>query len=152
MEPIFLIVGGPAVGKSTASRALAGTFPRGVHIPVDNLRDMVVSGQALPGPEWPDELVLQIRLARETAVGMALRYATEGFTVVIDDFIDPNGLVEYAGLHTVPTFHAAVLWASEEEMHRRTEVRSPGAAGEYIHRAIGRAATSWPELHQRPAG
>jgi predicted kinase len=97
--PIFLVVGAPAVGKSTVSRALARSFERGVHIPVDDLRDMVAAGRILPSPEWSTDLVEQISLARRSALAMASRYADAGFAVVLDDFWDPPGLLDYRELH-----------------------------------------------------
>jgi predicted kinase len=136
MHPIFLIVGGPGVGKSSTSRALAATFPKGIHIPVDDLRDMVVSGYRLPGPDWSEELVRQIRLAREAAIRMALAYAEEGFAVVLDDFWDPLGLVEYRALLEQPSVHRIVLYPTPEEARRRNAARSPGEAGSYIDEAI----------------
>ena len=57
MAALFLIVGGPAVGKSSTATALARRFPRAVHVEVDKLREMVVSGLALPSLEWPAGLV-----------------------------------------------------------------------------------------------
>jgi len=136
MEPIFLVVGGPGVGKSTTSRALAATFPRGVHIPVDVLRDMVVTGYRLPGPDWSDELVRQIRLAREAAIRMALDYADAGFAIVIDDFWDPLGLAEYRALLERPRTHKIVLYPSEDEARRRNRARSGDQDGSYIDSAI----------------
>jgi predicted kinase len=84
--PIFLILGTPAAGKSTVARALMQRHPRGLHLPVDDLRQMVVSGLVQPGFEWPAELTLQLRLAREVASRAALTYAQAGFAVAIDDF------------------------------------------------------------------
>ena len=90
------------VGKSTTARALADTLDSSIHIDVDEFRHMVRGGLVLPGMgEWPDELRRQVRLARATAIEMARRYATAGFTVVIDDFWDPDDLAEYADLARV---------------------------------------------------
>ena len=72
MIPIFLVVGPPAVGKSTTSRSLAAHFPQSIHVPVDDLRDMVVSGLVLPGQDWSAELALQVNLARQSATHSAL--------------------------------------------------------------------------------
>ena len=94
MQPLFILVGPPAAGKSTTSQALASKFNRSIHIPVDDIRDMVVSGLVLPGLEWSPELVRQISLARESAIHMARTYQRAGFVAVIDDFIDPNQLRE----------------------------------------------------------
>jgi len=136
MQPIFLLVGGPGVGKSTTSRALAATFPRSIHVPVDDLRHMVVAGLALPGPEWAPELARQITLARGAAVRMALDYAEASFAVVLDDFYDPKGLAEYRELLARPEAQGIVLFPDQAEARRRNAARSPGEAGAYIDGAI----------------
>ena len=89
MLPLFLIMGAPATGKSTVARALMGRFTHGLHIPVDDLRHMVVSGLADMGDigaETSDELYLQLRLAHEAAACVALTYRQAGFAVALDDF------------------------------------------------------------------
>lgn len=134
--PIFLVAGGPGVGKSSTSRALAATFARAVHIPVDDLRDMVVAGIVLPGPEWSEELRRQVRVAREAAVQLALAHAGVGFAVVIDDFWDPHELAEYRSLLRWPGTHAVVLHPDQAEARRRNAVRSRGEAGAYVDAAI----------------
>jgi hypothetical protein len=60
-------------------------FARGVHLPVDDLREMVVSGIAHPVPTWTEETTRQFGLARGNAVLMARRYSSVGFAVAIDD-------------------------------------------------------------------
>jgi predicted kinase len=85
MQPIFLVMGTPASGKSTVSRALMQRFERGLHIPVDDLRHMVVSGLADKSFGVPPALD-QLRLARASAARMALSYSDAGFAVAIDDF------------------------------------------------------------------
>jgi chloramphenicol 3-O-phosphotransferase len=107
--PIFLVVGAPAVGKSTVSRALARRFERSIHIPVDGLRDMVASGLILPSPDWNTGLIEQIGLARRSAVAMAVRYAEAGFAVVLDDFWDPRGLLEYREMFDGRPLHRVLL-------------------------------------------
>lgn len=134
--PIFLVVGGPGAGKSTTSRALASTFARSVHVPVDDLRHMVVGGLVLPGPEWPEELRRQVGLAREAAIRLALDHAAASFAVVVDDFWDPHELVEYQGLLARPATHAVVLLPDPAEARRRNAARSPGDAGVYVDGAI----------------
>ena len=93
-----MICGAPAVGKSSTAQAVADTFDRSLHVPVDDLRTMVRSGLVLPSPHWTDELVLQVGLARSSALDIARRYRAAGFAVVLDDFLDPPGLVEYSEL------------------------------------------------------
>jgi predicted kinase len=137
MEPIFLIVGGPGVGKSTTSRVLAATFPRSIHIPVDDLRHMVVNGLELPEPvpSWGPELIRQITLARDAAMRMALDYAEAGLAVVLDDFYDQNHLAEYRTLLARPEAHAVFLVSTPEEARRRNAARA-GEGESYIDTAI----------------
>ncbi len=127
MNSIFLIVGPPAVGKSTTSRALAARFSKSIHIPVDDLRMMVVSGLLLPGPEWSDELAQQIALARQSAAWAALKYYQAGFSVVIDDFWDSEHLTDYQALLDHPHFHKVVLYPRQDAAHQRNRQRSEGS-------------------------
>lgn len=122
--PIFLVVGPPAVGKSSTSRALAGRFPLSIHVPVDDLRNMVVSGIALPAAVWSDELVRQVTLARATAARMALTYHEAGFVVVVDDFLDPDHLSGYQPLLGHPDLYKVVLFPAQEAAHDRNRQRS----------------------------
>lgn len=126
MVPLYLVIGAPAVGKSTTCQALAQRFERAVHLDVDQLRNMVVSGLALPDAQWGRELVTQISLARGVAVSMANKYRLAGFTVVIDDFWDRNGLLEYQELLTSGAAHAVLLLPEQREAHRRNAARSAG--------------------------
>lgn len=137
MNPIFLVVGPPAVGKSSTSRALAARFPKSVHIPVDTIRDMVVSGIALPGAEWSAELAEQVALARRSVVHMALSYQQAGFGVVIDDFWDPEGLADYQAFFSQPDLLRIVLYPRQEEAHQRNRQRSGESSGrDYIDQGI----------------
>lgn len=88
--PIFLISGVPGSGKSSVAAALLRRFPFGIHVPVDNLREWVISGIAHPVPVWTEETGRQFILAREAAADIARRYAAAGFAVVIDDVIAPH--------------------------------------------------------------
>jgi hypothetical protein len=137
MLPIYLIVGPPAVGKSTTSRALASRFPKSIHIPVDDIRNMVVSGIELPGVDWSDELVLQIALARKGAAHMALYYQEAGFVVVIDDFWDADHISDYALLLDHPAFNKIVLYPAQGSAHQRNLQRAGDSpARTYIDRGI----------------
>ncbi len=125
MGSIFLIVGAPAVGKSSTARALAGRFPKSVHIPVDNLRDMVVSGLVYPSGDWSTELIEQLSLARKTATQMAIEYGKASFDVVMDDFWDPvSRLAEYDKLCVLPGVYRILLYPSQEVAEGRNRKRS----------------------------
>lgn len=124
MNPIVLLVGAPAVGKSTTSRALAARFPKSIHIPVDDIRNMVVSGLALPGPVWGEELSQQVSLARASVVHMALAYHSAGFTVIIDDFWNPGYPANYEALLSHPQVHKFLLYPGQHKAHQRNFQRS----------------------------
>ena len=87
--PIFLITGAPGSGKTSVATALMQRFPYGLHIPIDDLREWVVSGIAHPVPVWTDETSHQFLLARRAAAEIARLYAGAGFAVAIDDIIYP---------------------------------------------------------------
>jgi hypothetical protein len=137
MNPIFLVVGPPAVGKSTTSRAIAARVPKSAHIPVDDIRNMVVSGIELPNAVWSAALVEQIRLARKSVVHMAFQYHDAGFVVVIDDFWDPDHLSDYDLLLNHPALHRIVLIPAQEKAHQRNLERSGASpARKYIDEGI----------------
>lgn len=127
MPPIFLIAGSPASGKSTLARLLAQRAAKGLHIPVDDLRTMVHGGVIHPGPVWSTELVEQLKLARQAAVDMSLRYHKAGFLVAIDDFFDPNsGMSEYESLHAIGRdFHRIILTPHPDVAITRLRARQP---------------------------
>lgn len=88
-RPIFILTGTPASGKSTVAKALLQRFAFGTHIPVDNMRGMVVSGLSNPIGSWDEETARQFRVARDGAAALASVYASNGFAVAIDDVIFP---------------------------------------------------------------
>lgn len=125
MSHIFLVVGAPAVGKSTTAHALAAQFEKSVHIPVDDLREMVVSGLVRPSGDWTQGLVEQLALARASATQTAIAYRRSGFVVVIDDFWDPNSqLREYGPLFHEPNVHKILLFPSQQVAEARNLKRT----------------------------
>lgn len=138
MTHIFLIVGAPAVGKSTTAHALAGRFPKSIHIPVDDVRDMVVSGLAYPGETWGADLIEQLKLARESVTQVVRTYSKAGFTVVIDDFWDPfSHLHEYGPMFEGPSVHKVLLYPEQQAAEERNRKRSgPNGETDYIEGGI----------------
>lgn len=108
--PIFLITGAPGVGKSITAVALMRRFRFGLHIPVDDLREWVVSGIAHPVPEFTEETGRQFRLARGAAAQMAAMYADAGFAVAIDDVVhEPDAEACYLAPLAPRTVHKILL-------------------------------------------
>lgn len=91
--PVFLISGAPGSGKTAVATALMKRFDYGMHIPMDKLREWVVSGFAYPLYTWKGETNRQFDTAREAAAHMARLYAGDGCAVAIDDVIFPGELI-----------------------------------------------------------
>jgi hypothetical protein len=83
MRPL-LLSGGPAVGKSTCGRLLAGSRERAAFIDVDDIRQLVVAGDATlwSGAEGERQLLLAAR----NAAALGRNFTADGFDVVVADF------------------------------------------------------------------
>jgi chloramphenicol 3-O-phosphotransferase len=108
-----VLSGSPGVGKSSVARALLAHYPHGLHLPVDDLRELVVSGIAHPSLEHRPEAVRQFGLARRAAAHHARLYAEGGFAVALDDVLWPADLEmmaqHWAGLDVRPVLLAPTL-------------------------------------------
>lgn len=135
---MLLLAGPPAVGKSTVARVLAKQFAKSIHIQVDDLRDMVISGVVQPSATWSDGLVDQLRLARSSATYMAAAYSKAGFDDILDDFWDPHShLQEYNVLQELPNLKKFLLHPKHEAAEARNWRRTGDSAQtRYISQGI----------------
>ncbi|MEU8661267.1 hypothetical protein [Actinoplanes philippinensis] len=164
----LVLTGGPAVGKTTTGRLLAESRARAAFIDVDDVRQLVVAGAEAPwrGPEG----AVQAALAAENAGGMAKRFRTEGFDVVIVDVLTPATSAIYRRmLRTCLIVHLRAdldearrrartrrVWLTDDEfelLHRRDQEAPPEAdavievAGLTVEQQVAAVAALW----QRPA-
>ncbi len=88
-SPVFVISGQLAAGKSTLAEALMRRYPRGLHVNMDGVREMVVSGLASP-LEWTPETDRQFGLAAQASAKLAAIYHRGGFAAAIEGGMDPQ--------------------------------------------------------------
>lgn len=104
---------------------MAEHFPKSIHIRVDDLREMMVSGIELPKAPWTDEATRQFQLARSAATHMARLYAGAGIAVVIDDVcVPPEFARQYADLFSDPSVQRVLLLPTSTAMIERLRKRA----------------------------
>ena len=92
MRPLVLS-GGPAVGKSTCARHLAAERERGAFIDADDVRQLVVAGDATL---WRGEQGrAQHVLAARNVAALARNLAEAGFVVTVADVVTAEALAVY---------------------------------------------------------
>ena len=108
--PTIVLTGSPCAGKSTAAAALAGgpdptTGPPTALVDLDAVRSNVKSGFRLPMAVIPppEETLVQWQLAVDICGDMARRYASAGYTCVVD----APGIYVDGGVPWEPYTHAA---------------------------------------------
>lgn len=119
MRPLVLS-GGPAVGKSTCGRRLAAQQARAAFVDVDDIRQLIVSGDATlwSGPEGESQHLLAALNA--SAVGRNLIAA--GFDVTIADVVTAGALALYR--EELPDCFIVHLAVSLDEALRRARTRA----------------------------
>jgi deoxyadenosine/deoxycytidine kinase len=112
MSNIIFITGMAGAGKSTVGRQVARHFPKSLFIQVDELREKMVKGYAIPQDGvFTEEVIQQFQMARSTAIYMARLYAAQGVHVVIDDVcVPPNFVEQYAALFEIPEVRRVLLY------------------------------------------
>lgn len=123
-SPVFIISGVPGSGKTSVSQALLQKFPLGVHLPLDTLREFVVSGRASVY-SWNEETTRQFSLARRSVATLTACYAEAGFAVAIDDVAFPGKDESfYAEVLGDLKLHKVLLKSDLETILRRNAART----------------------------
>lgn len=125
MSNIIFITGMAGAGKSTVGRQVARHFEKCLFIQVDELREKMVKGYAIPQDGvFTEEIMTQFQMARSTAIYMARLYADQGVNVVIDDVcVPPNFVEQYATLFESPDVHRVLLHPTESVVIERIKKR-----------------------------
>jgi predicted kinase len=126
---LFVISGVSAAGKSTVARLLAARFPRGVCVPWDVIRAMIVSGRLEMTPDAPAEALAQLRLRYAGALSVAATFLDAGYDVVVEDVIVGHILRDFLQLVPVPEFHLIFLDPDATVIIEREAGRSQNAYG-----------------------
>jgi predicted kinase len=129
VSSLFVISGVSASGKSTVARLLAERFERGVCVPGEAIRDMVVSGRIEMRPDAAAEALRQLVLRYEGALAVADVFLFGGFDVVVEDVIIGPVLREFLDLVPVPEFHMVFLDPDAAAIEQRERERDQVAYG-----------------------
>jgi predicted kinase len=126
---LFVISGVSAAGKSTVARLLAERFERGVCVPGDAIRAMIVSGRVEVRPDSGEEALRQLTLRYAGALSVADVFLNGGFDVVVEDVIIGPILRQFLALVPVPEFHLVFLDPDAAAIERRERERDRVAYG-----------------------
>jgi predicted kinase len=89
-QAVLLLVGGPAgAGKSTVATAWCHTRQRAVRIDLDEVRDLIIAGQADPQVLIPLQ-VEQYELSVRACVALARVFLPAGYDVALETVFEPE--------------------------------------------------------------
>lgn len=110
MSRTLIVVTGPSgAGKTAASRLLAASFDRGVHLRTDDFLAAIVAGAADPASPDADH---QNHVVGGAFVAASFAFATGGYTVVLDGHVFADALAQLApacAARGVALHHALLL-------------------------------------------
>jgi cytidylate kinase len=127
VQPIVVVTGIPASGKSTVAELLARRFARGVHVKGDVFRRMVVAGREEMTADPTAEAWAQLRLRYRLGAASAERYHDAGFSVVVQDVVVGEVLAPYVEAITRRPLVVVVLAPRAEVVAEREAARTKTA-------------------------
>lgn len=118
---VIIIRGAPGTGKSQTAKCLAGFFPSGIRMEIDNLRSMVISVAWTNQTEHINILHLSTKVVYDFI-------HLEFCPVIVVDTFSGNKVLQYLDdLHQLDknlVISVFTLYATEEELKNRIESRS----------------------------
>jgi hypothetical protein len=108
---------------------LAERFDRGVCVPGDAIRVMIVSGRLDRRPGFTEESLRQLVLRHQATLAVAGVFLEGGFDVVVEDVIIGSMLREVLTMIPVPEFHLIFLDPDAAAVHEREAERGALAYG-----------------------
>lgn len=129
---VWLVTGAQASGKSTVADLLARQFERGVHVRGGQSYRWAVRGWVeFDDPAQQQEARRLLNLRYRLSAGVAVEYASAGFTCVVQDNIYGGYVATWLEMIAPVTTHLVVLRPDISTVAKRDEAR---------HRATGRVA------------
>lgn len=145
-NPILLITGAMAAGKSSVAVALARRMPKSVHLRGDVFRRMVVNGRVEMGVEPNAEALSQLLLRYRAAARTAQLYSRAGFNVVVQDVVLGPLLGDVVAMYRGYPLHVVVLCPRAEVIAEREARRAKTGYGAVTVAQLQDALADTPRL------
>ena len=119
-QPIVYVITGPdAADRAAVARMLASQFERSVLLDGGFFQRCIVSGEEEPPIDHSTEESVRLPLRHRLAAAAADTYVEAGFTVVVEDLVDPSLLGEFRTRILSRPCHVIVLLPSLDPPLRR---------------------------------
>lgn len=144
---VLALFGGPAgAGKSTLAAAWCATRDAAVHLQLDAVRELIVSGRA--DPQLPSALAGdQYQLSVRATLALARVFLAEGYDVAIDDVLEPAVFERgWRPLLDELDWRLVIIRPSLAETLTRSAAREKRVLAEHT-RAQHEATGGWPASH-----
>jgi chloramphenicol 3-O-phosphotransferase len=139
-----VLFGGPAgAGKSTLARAWCATRPKAVHVELDAVRSLIVSGLADPQAEG-DVQAEQYEVSVTAVCELARAFTAAGYDTAVDDVLEPDAFERWwrPRLRELD-WHLVVVVPSLAETLARSSSRGKRVLERHT-REQHRRCSSWP--------
>ena len=128
-NPIYLITGIMAAGKSTVAELLAKRFSKSVHLRGDAFRKMIVAGRMDMTANPTEEAMKQLNMRYDISAQTADTYHSAGFTVIWQDVMVGKVLPEVISRIQARPLYLIVLQPDPLTVAEREKTRSKTGYG-----------------------